>query len=136
MGEGYCGIQYSQAVPYTSPDSFSLDDTVALALNGESEIAATTMGYITVPGVVGSAAIEVFSGQVLANTFPAAEANQHLTPGTLIVTGQHVYTIDHTTLAIDQTSATTTPTSGFKLQWNQLPCSSAGAYYSTTGYIA
>ena len=32
---GYCGIQYSQAVPYTSPDSFDLSSlsTVTGAVN-------------------------------------------------------------------------------------------------------
>ena len=27
---GYCGLQISQAVPYTSPDSFSLNDLSTL----------------------------------------------------------------------------------------------------------
>ena len=31
FSSGYCGIQYSQAVPYTSPDSFDLSSVTTVS---------------------------------------------------------------------------------------------------------
>jgi hypothetical protein len=36
---GYCGVQLSQAVPYTSPDSFDVDNAAAdLVTNGAANV--------------------------------------------------------------------------------------------------
>ena len=77
--------------------------------------------------MVGSSAIRVFSGNILANTYVSL-AIQQTTPGVLIVTGQHMYKIEHTIANLAQTNM-----EGFKLQFYQLPCNSHTAYYESTG---
>jgi len=128
--EGYCGIQYSQAVPYTSPDSFDLSSlsTVTGAVNGEAlAVTAAAQGYISIAGVVGSSAIRVFSGEVLASPLTTI-ANQQTVPGALTVTGLHMYRIEHTQANVAQTGY-----EGFSLNYYQAPCNAYSSYYQSTG---
>ena len=69
----------------------------------------------------------IFGGQILANTY-AALANQNTVPGALFLSGQKLYILTHSQKNVAQTDY-----EGFSLQWNQLPCNSAGVYYSTSG---
>jgi hypothetical protein len=126
---GYCGLQLSQAVPYTSPDSFDLSTIGTVgAANGDS-VAVTTaaQGYITISGVVGAPAARVFSGIALSSPVTTA-AKQQSVPGALFVTGNHQYIIRHTSGDVAQTDM-----EGFSIQWNQLPCNAADVYDQTTG---
>merc|ERR1712241_845325 len=124
--EGYCGVQLSQAVPSTSPDSFDLDDTQALALNGA--IASITQGYISLPGCVSNNGGCTYSGQIFAEGYTAIATDGNDIPAAVLV-ANHMFRIEHTQLNVAQTSM-----EGFKLQYVQIPCSGLVGSYISTGY--
>lgn len=136
--EGYCGLQISQAVPYTSPDSFSLNDLSTLtsdigAANGGLGDTAAAQGTVTITGTVGVSGASsthhgVFGGQVLTNTYVALD-NQQDIPGAIFITGQKQYVIRHTQKNVAQSTSEV----GFKLQWVQMPCNAAAVMYQSTG---
>jgi len=129
--QGYCGMQLSQAVPYTSPDSFdinSIGGTIASAANGDIADTTASQGYVLIPGVQNNPGhAGIFGGSVLANTYATA-AKQVIAPGAIHLSGQQNYVIHHIQKNVAQTGY-----EGFKLQFLQLPCTSAGVYYASTG---
>jgi len=129
--EGYCGLQLSQAVPYTSPDSFEVNDlatAVTGAANGDDlGHTAAAEGIVTIAGVVGAKAIQSFGGQVFANDYEAL-ASQQTVPGAAFISGNQQWIIRHTVNNVAQTDMY-----GFKLQWNQLSCSAADLSYRSDG---
>jgi len=129
--EGYCGVQLSQAVPYTSPDSFDVNllaTVVTGAANGD-DLGATALsqGFVTISGVVGAKAIQVFGGQVLSNNYEPLAAQQTV-PGALFISGNQQWIIRHTVNAVAQTGL-----EGFNIQYNQLSCSAADVQYRSDG---
>merc|ERR1712241_47828 len=123
---GYCGIQYSQVLPYTSPDSYDLDDTATYAYNGHP--GTGIQGYITLPGCRGNNGGCYYTGGVLADGYAATQAKGNHYPAA-VITANHMFRIEHTQLNVAQTSM-----EGFKLQFVQLPCSGLAAYDRTTGF--
>merc|ERR1712018_217856 len=123
---GYCAIQLSAAVPTTSPDSFDLDDTQALALNGA--VASITQGYITLPGCTGNNGGCAYSGQIFAEGYTATATNGNANPSAVTI-ANHMFRIEHTQLNVAQTSM-----EGFKLQFVQVPCTGIATTYISTGY--
>jgi len=112
---GYCGIQYSQALPATSPDTFALDDAKTTNDNVQA-LPTTTQGFMVIPDAT---FISTFSGSILAEGAGALQS----TPAAVPVEG-HLFRIDHVALnAAD--GATATLENGFKLDYAQLPCSGA-----------
>jgi hypothetical protein len=87
------------------------------------------MGYVLIPGVQNNPGhAGIFGGSVLANTYHATVAKQVVTPGAIFLSGQQTYVLHHTQKNVDQTGY-----EGFKLQFNQLACNSAGNYYASDG---
>lgn len=126
---GYCGLQLSQVVPYTSPDSFDLSSigTVGNA-NGAIGDVAAAQAVLTINGVVNNPGHgNIFGGTVFGNIYASA-ANSNSKPGAVLVTGQKNYILQHTQKNVAQTGY-----EGFSLQFNQLPCSSATNYYESSG---
>merc|ERR1711981_1119454 len=118
---GYCGIQYTQALPYTSPDSFALDDIVTGAHNLQA-FATSTQGVIVIPD---ANFISTFSGTILAEQAQGSPTTTVLqtSPSAVTIEG-HLFQIDHVAInAAD--GATGTLENGFKLDFVQLPCSGA-----------
>jgi len=103
---GYCGIQYTQAVPATSPDSFQ---THTAQLNGA--VTTATLGYITLPGcITGNGGCD-YAGIALIDSKVTTQTE----PGTVLA-ANHMFRIDHTQNNVAQTVV------GFKLQYVQIPC--------------
>lgn len=129
--QGYCGLQLSQAVPYTSPDSFdinSIGGTISSAANGNIADTTASQAYVLIPGVVNNPGhAGIFGGNVLANTYATA-AKQNVKPGAIFLSGQQNYVIHHTQKSVSQSGY-----EGFKLQFNQLACNSFGNYYASDG---
>merc|ERR1711981_124397 len=112
---GYCGIQYTQALPATSPDSFALDDAgTGVNLNGRGNLATSTQGYIAIPS---APIVSTFSGGVFAEM----AANTQAYPAAVTV-DSHLFRIDHVGVNVAD-AATATTERGFKLDWAQIPCS-------------
>merc|ERR1711881_541671 len=110
--EGYCGIQYTQALPATTPDTFALDDGVTHSYNVQL-FPATTQGILVIPDAL---SVSTFSGTVLADGVIAQTI-----PSAVSVEG-HLFRLDHAALN-NADGATGTLENGFKLDFVQLPCS-------------
>merc|ERR1712038_699610 len=123
--QGYCGIQYSQAVPTTSPDSF---DTEPGTVSENGVVAATVLGYITLPGCVSNVGGCQYLGSLFTDGYTAIAANTNDIPGAVIVSN-HIFKIEHTQLNLAQTSM-----EGFSLVYNQIPCTGSITSYISSGY--
>merc|ERR1712223_1725410 len=123
--QGYCGIQLSQAVPTTSPDSF---DTEPGTVSENGVVAATVLGYITLPGCVSNVGGCQYLGSLFTDGYTAIAANTNDIPGAVIVSN-HIFKIEHTQLNLAQTSM-----EGFSLVYNQIPCTGSITSYISSGY--
>lgn len=123
--QGYCGIQLSQAVPTTSPDSF---DTEPGTVSENGVVAATVLGYITLPGCVSNVGGCQYLGSLFTDGYTAIAANTNDIPGAVIVSN-HMFRIEHTQLNLAQTSM-----EGFKLVYHQIPCTGSVTSYISSGY--
>jgi len=122
---GYCGIQLSQAVPTSSPDSF---ETEPGTVSENGVVAATVLGYITLPGCVSNVGGCQYLGSLFTDGYTAIAANTNDIPGSVIVSN-HMFRIEHTQLNLAQTSMY-----GWKLQYHQIPCTGSITSYISTGY--
>jgi hypothetical protein len=123
-------MQLGQAVPYTSPDSFDLGSLGGTTLSANGGLGDTTaaQGVLVIPGIQNNPGHSgVLGGTVLANIY-AALASQATIPGAIFLSGQQNYIIHHIQKNVAQTDH-----EGFKLQYSQIPCNSAGVYYETSG---
>jgi len=108
---GYCHLDYNQFQPFTSPDSFAIDN----ANNDKSHNSATFgEGWLD---IAGNDQISHVSGDVFSaatGTHIATEA----TPSTVTVTGGN-YVVTYNTLGNSQVSS---DNKGFKLTYTHVPC--------------
>ena len=91
-------------------------------------VAATVLGYITLPGCVSNVGGCQYLGSLFTDGYTAIAANTNDIPGSVIVSN-HMFRIEHTQLNNDQTSM-----EGFKLQWHQIPCTGSITSYISSGY--
>jgi len=102
---GYCGIDFNQFLPLTSPDSFAIDNTGTVSLNSGT----FGEGFLD---ITGNDRISHISGDI----FSEATANGAATPSTVRSSAGN-YIINYNTLAVTQAGET-----GFKLTYTQVPC--------------
>jgi len=102
---GYCGVNYNQFEPTSSPDSFAIDNTGTVSLNSGT----FGEGFLDING---NSKISHVSGDV----FSEATANGAATPSTVTCESFNC-AIQYNTLAVTQAGET-----GYKLTYTQLPC--------------
>jgi len=126
---GYCGIQYNTYTG-TTPDAFALDDITLTTVNGQAQvITSTAHAYLLIPG--GPGATDLFSGGIFCDGLALTCGITATTDGTQ---GGAVYRsggINGFILTHGVTAINTAAGLGFKLSFNQLPCTN-GASMDTT----
>jgi len=120
---GYCGIQWSQtgftsnlgtAASTVTPDPFSLDATetkgLALELSGGD-------AHLIIPGSLNTA----YGGSVLVDEYTATAANVDIKSAAVKSSGVP-FTLTYVALDLVMVDGTLPDSTGYSLQYNQIPC--------------